>query len=156
MEALTALASNGIWSLIAVIAILVLVVIAIKKGWVKYNKGLKIGQSDDRMLIQNQQEYAHACCEGVLSKLPPHLDQYRAKYIICRAEQMIDSWILNNHMTTNKDYIMAKQQMLYNCVMKRISDDFFKTDEFKKFVYEFTEDLISDLVKMKDMYYESH
>lgn len=57
MEALAALAGNGIWSLVAVIAIIVIFLIAIKKGILSFQgHGLSVGAAESEAKIRSMQQ----------------------------------------------------------------------------------------------------
>lgn len=124
----------------------------VKKGMLSFKgKGVTVGltEADTRNLIQAQLDYANAKCEGMISKLPKELDQYRTKYIIARVEDVIEKAIIFNNMTEDEPYIRSKQELIYQTVMKRVDNPWFMTDEFKAFVYKFTDDLFRELVRMK-------
>lgn len=152
MEALTALASNGWLSLAAIIIIILILLFAAKKGLISFKgKGVTVGltEADTRNLIQAQLDYMKAKCEGVISKLPKELDQYRTKYIIARVEDVLEHAIIFNNMTEDEPYVRAKQELVYQTIMKRVDNPYFLTDEFRAFVYKFVDDLFKELVRMK-------
>ncbi len=124
----------------------------VKKGMLSFRgKGVTVGltEADTRNLIQAQLDYANAKCEGMISKLPKELDQYRTKYIIARVEDVIEKAIIFNNMTEDEPYIRAKQELIYQTIMKRVDNPWFMTDDFKAMVYKFTDDLFRELVRMK-------
>ena len=124
----------------------------VKKGMLSFRgKGVTVGltEADTRNLIQAQLDYANAKCEGMISKLPKELDQYRTKNIIARVEDVIEKAIIFNNMTEDEPYIRAKQELIYQTIMKRVDNPWFMTDDFKAMVYKFTDDLFRELVRMK-------
>jgi len=124
----------------------------VKKGMLSFKgKGVTVGltEADTRNLIQAQLDYANAKCEGMISKLPKDLDPYRTKYIIARVEDVIEKAIIFNNMTEDEPYIRAKQELIYQTIMKRVDNPYFMTDDFKAMVYKFTDDLFRELVRMK-------
>lgn len=152
MEALTALASNGWLSLAAIIIIILILLFAAKKGLISFKgAGVTVGltEADTRNLIQAQLDYANAKCEGMISKLPKELDQYRTKYIIARVEDVIEKAIIFNNMVEDEPYIRAKQELVYQTIMKRVDNPYFMTDDFRAMVYKFVDDLFKELVRMK-------
>lgn len=136
-----------------VIALIAVVILAIRKGWFSFSKsnGLQIGLSelDTRNLILSQIEYMKAKCEGVIIKLPKDLDPFRTKYVIARIEDILEHAIIFNNISDDEYYIRAKQELVYQNVMKRVSNEYFMTDEFKDFVYKFVDELFRELVRMK-------
>lgn len=135
-----------------VIGILGLLFYMVKKGMLSFKgKGVQVGlsESDTRNLIQAQLDYANAKCEGMISKLPKDLDPYRTKYIIARVEDVIERAIIFNNMTEDEPYIRAKQELVYQTVMKRVDNPYFMSDDFRAMVYKFVDDLFRELVRMK-------
>ncbi len=154
MDALTALASNGWLSLATVILIILILLIAVKMGIISFNgKGIKIGDSKDRIMIRNQWEYANSTCEAQFTKIRPYCkSDEEAKYLIARVEDVFQSAIIYNYMTEAEDYVRAKQALVLQAIQKRSSAEHFYTDDFKVCCNRFTESLIRDLVRMKRLY----
>ena len=147
----TIFTSASIPSLIVLVIVILMLFFGVRNGRISFNgKGLKIGQDEStRRLIQSQFEYTNAKIESVISMLPKDLDIYHTKYILARAEDVIQRAIIFNNMTDDEDYVKAKQELVYATVMKRVTNDYFKTDEFKAFCYKFVADLFRDLYRMK-------
>lgn len=154
MEALTALASNGWLSLATVVIIILILLVAIKMGIISFNgKGIKIGDSKDRILIRNQWEYANSSCEAQYTKIRPYCkSDEEAKYLIARVEDVFQSAIIYNFMEEKEDYVRAKQALVLQAIQKRSSAEHFFSDDFKACSNRFTESLIRDLVRMKRLY----
>lgn len=152
MEFLSSFASMNVFTMIVVLSVIAVAILAIKKGWFKFKgKGVQIGLSelDTRNLILSQIEYMKAKCEGTITKLPKDLDQYRTKYVIARIEDILEHAIIFNNISDDEYYIRAKQELVYQNVMKRVENQYFMTDEFKDFVYKFVDELFRELVRMK-------
>lgn len=150
-EAITTLAKTPA-AVALVVGIFGLLFYMVKKGLFSFKgKGVQIGlsESDTRNLIQAQLDYAKAKCEGMIPKLPKDLDPYRTKYIVARVEDVIEHAIIFNNMTEEEPYIRAKQELVYQNIMKRVDNPYFMTDDFKAMVYKFTDDLFRELVRMK-------
>lgn len=141
--------------LIALFVFVIIGIVLMKMGYLSvHTKGIDLGQDQKtRNLIQAQFEYTNAMFEGVIARLPmDKLSIDKTKWIIARAEDVIQKAIIFNNMRDDEDYIKAKQALVYQAVMKRATNDFFKTDDFKAYCYKFTNDLIKDLVRMKRIY----
>lgn len=136
-----------------IIALIAVIILAIKKGWFSFSKsdGLQIGLSelDTRNLILSQIEYMKAKTEGMISKLPKDLNQYRTKYVIAKVEDVLVHAIIFNNISDDEYYIRAKQELVYQNIMKRVDNEWFMTEDFKELVYKFVEDLIKELIRMK-------
>ena len=122
MEALTALASNGVWSLALVAAVIILVAILIKKGVLSYKgHGLQVGESNERTLITNQWSYATTACEGQYNRIRPYCkSDEHAKYVIARVEDVFQEMVVHNHITDDDVYIRCKQQLVLMTIQKQI------------------------------------
>lgn len=142
---------NALFALGFILLIIIIGIIAIKKGYISFNgKMLRIGEDEKtRNLIQNQFEYAQSVMEGCISDLPPGLDVYRSKYIISKALDVIQKAIVFNNMSKEPYYVKAKQALVYQAVRKRADNVFFRSPEFKKYCDDIVERLIYDLVDMK-------
>lgn len=141
--------------LILIAGIFVTIIYCIKKGYFKFSgKGVSIGLSEQhtRDLIQAQFDYANAKCESVEGSLPKDFDKYRIRYVIGKVEDVIQKAIIFNNLTDNESYIKAKQELCYFTVMKHTEDEYFKTPEFKDWLFKFISDLFKDLYKMKKLY----
>lgn len=150
-EAITVLAKTPA-AVALVVGLFGLLFYMVKKGLFSFKgKGVQIGlsESDTRNLIQAQLDYAKAKCEGMIPKLPKDLDPYRTKYIVARVEDVIEHAIIFNNMTEEEPYIRAKQELVYQNIMKRVDNPYFMTDDFKAMVYKFVDDLFRELVRMK-------
>lgn len=150
-EAITTLAKTPA-AVVLIAGIFGLLFYMVKKGMLSFKgKGVTVGltEADTRNLIQAQLDYANAKCEGIISKLPKELDQYRTKYIIARVEDVIEKAIIFNNMTEDEPYIRAKQELIYQTIMKRVDNPYFMTEDFRAMVYKFTDDLFKELVRMK-------
>lgn len=154
MEALTALASNGWLSLATVILIILILLVSIKVGIISFNgKGIKIGDSKDRIMIRNQWEYANSTCEAQFAKIRPYCkSDEEAKYLIARVEDVFQAAIIYNFMEDKENYIRAKQMLVLQAIQKRSAAEHFYTDGFKDCCNKFTESLIRDLVRMKRLH----
>ena len=152
MEALSALASNGLWSLATIVLIVVILLFAVKKGWLGANiKGVRIGQDEaTRNLIRNAWEYSDCACDAQFTKIRPYCkSDEEAKYIIARVQDVMQKAIVYNHMTESESYVRAKQALVLNTIQKRLSNEHFFTPEFKSCCDRFVENLIKDLCRMK-------
>jgi len=150
-EAIVTLAKTPA-AIVLVVGIFGLLFYMVKKGMLSFKgKGVQVGlsESDTRNLIQAQLDYMKAKCEGIIPKLPKDLDPYRSKYVIARVEDVLEHAIIFNNLSEDEFYIRAKQELVYQNIMKRVDNPFFMTDDFKALVYKFVDDLFRELVHMK-------
>lgn len=145
MEALTALASNGWLSLATIVVIILIVLFAVKKGWISFKgKGLEIGKADSESKIRNmQQVYAKSLFESTISDLPKECEYYHKRFVISQCLDEVERMIRENHITSDDCYIDTEFQIIYNIVILNTSMDYFRSETFK----EYLRDLITKLVK---------
>lgn len=149
---------NGIANLIFVGVIVLLLIISIKKGYISFNGNkLRLGASDkERQIIRQQMQYINTKMDGTISDIPNHLKEglhyYRTKYIISKVKDIYEETIIYNHITNDSEYIHLKQELVYNTILKLTIDDFFKTKEFKEYIYKLVEDTIYRLVEIRKHY----
>ena len=62
--------------------------------------------------------------------------------------------IMYNHITDDEEYITLKQETAYSMIMKVTDDDYFKSPEFKKYLYDLVEKIIKRFVKIRKTYSE--
>lgn len=154
MEALTALAGNGIWSLITIILIIIILLIAIKKGILSFRgHGFSIGTADSEAKIRSmQQVYAKSLFEGTLGDLPKDCEYYHKRFVISQCLDEVERMIRENHITSDRCYVDTEFQIIYGIVLKYTTVDFFRSTEFKSYLLDLVEKLISQLEKIRKQY----
>ena len=142
---------DGLPVLITVVAIILILMFAVKKGWVSFSgHGLEVGEKVPRELIRNQWEYALTACEAQFAKIRPHCkSDLEAKYLIAKVNDILQAAIVYNFMSENESYVKAKQSLVLNNIQKLADDPYFFSDDFKACCNRFVENLIKDLVRMK-------
>lgn len=146
--------ANAIPVMVFALVVIIIGLVMVKKGTLSFNgKGVKIGASDnERAIIRNQFEYIYAIVEGFADRFPTHLDQYRVKYVLARVEQEFYKIAVFNHISDKSEYIKTKQEIVYNAILKRTDDDFFRSQEFKEMVYSSTETIIKRMLEIRKQY----
>lgn len=149
MEALTALASNGWLSLATIIIIILIALFAVKKGWISFKgKGLEIGKIEYESKIRNmQQVFAKSLFESTISDLPRECEYYHKRFVISQCLDEVERMIRENHITSDDCYIETEFQIIYNIVVLNTTMDYFRSEEFKKYL----RDLICKLVKQLEI-----
>lgn len=154
MEALTALASNGWLSLATVIAIIVILLFAIKTGLISFRgKGLSVGGAETESKIRNmQQMYAKSLFEGTITDLPKDCDYYHKRFVISQCLDEVERMIRENHITSDDCYIDTEFQIIYNIVILNTSMDYFRSDVFQKYLKELITKLVKQLESIRKSY----
>ena len=134
-----------------VVGIFGLLFYMVKKGMLSFKgKGVELGQdTKTRTLIQNQLEYAEAKCEGLIILYKDRVDEYKLKYIIARIEDIFERAIVLNNLSDNEGYVKAKQELVYQAILKRATCEWVLEPDFKAFIYNFVADVFKDLYRMK-------
>lgn len=152
MEWLGNFASMNVFTMVILIIAIVVLFVFIKKGWLSFSKsnGLSIGQdTKTRVLIQAQMEYANAKCEGLFAVYRDRVEEYKLKYIIARIEDIFEKSIVFNNLSDDEFYIRAKQELVYQCILKRSTCDWVLQETFKADIYKFVADVFKELYRMK-------
>ena len=150
-------------NLLVIVGLIVFVILAlllaIKKGWIRFDgKGLDIGYSEvERKIIRSQMQYMHSEVDALEAGFPKdlNLDHFRTKYILSKVKDCFEEMIIYNHITDDEEYISIKQTEIHNLVVKLAENEYFHTDDFKKFSYEFIEKVIKKFVKIRKYYQSS-
>lgn len=143
---------NAIYLLIFALIVIIIACILLKTGKLSINtKSIKIGASEStRHLLQAQLEYVRARFLETETVIPEGLDNYRTKWVISEACDIMSKAIVFNSMTTSDTYIESKAASIYACIISKTDNQYFRTNEFKEFVYKLVKDIIVNLVKMKN------
>lgn len=150
--------TNGIFVLGLLLILIVIVIALIKKGKFSFSgHGLSIGGDEqERKIMRQQSEYLTMVADSTIRYLPKHFSEgpsyYRTKYVISKFKDIFEAAIMYNHITDDDEYIQLKQEMAYSMILKVTEDDFFKKEEFKKYVYELVEKIIRRFVKIRKEY----
>ena len=120
-------------------------------------KSVQLGKSDimerERTIIRNQMDFLHISAEGMISVLPQGLDLWRTKYVISKVCDVLEAAILYNHIVGGDEiYIKLKQNLVYNAVLKRTENEYFKSQEFKDICDKFTRDMLNEFCNIRDTY----
>ena len=120
-------------------------------------KSVQLGKTDimerERTILRNQMSFLHISAEGMVSVLPPGLDLWRTKYVISNVCDVLEEAILYNHINRGDEtYIKIKQKLVYNAVLKRTENEYFKTDEFKGLCDKFTRDMLNEFCNIRETY----
>ena len=154
MEALKALASNGIWSLLTVIVILVVLCIMIKKGILSFKgHGLSVGTADSESKIRNMQQlFSKSLFESTVADLPKECEYYHKRFVISQCLDEVERMIRENHISDDATYIETEYQIIYAIVLKYTTMDYFRQDDFKTYLHNLIEKLVCQLVKIRKQY----
>ena len=150
MEALTALAGNGIWSLLTVVFVFIVLSIMVKKGILSFKgHGVSLGTADSEAKIRNMQQlYAKALFEGTEGDMPKDCEMYHRKFVISQCLDEVERMIRENHITEDDTYIETEYQIIYSIVLKYTTIAYFKQDTFKEYLHN----LVKQLVKIRKQY----
>lgn len=154
------LTSNNIIP-IGIILILVICTMAIlaKMGLVSFHgKGVSVGNGDkERNIIRHQIDYAEGACTDFFIRLErkPGFEEWRAKYIMERAYDVLVRIISYNHIQVEDTYIELRQSEIWKTIQeyRELDDDpYYHSEEFKKLVYGEVKGVIEKLVKIREFY----
>lgn len=126
----------------------------VKRGMLSFKgKGVTLGGADSESKIRNmQQMYAKSLFEGTVAELPKECDYYHKRFVISQCLDEVERMIRENHITSDECYVDTEFQIIYNIVILNTSIEYFKSDNFKKYL----KDLITKLVKQLEMIRKSY
>lgn len=149
---------NGKIVIFLFIAVIVAFIIGVKKGWVNLNvKGVKIGARETELkVLRTQMQMMNTRLDATIKSLPHHLREglhyYRAMYVISKVKDIFEETLIYNHITDDDVYILLKQELVYNTILKLTDDDYFTNDSFKEYIYDLVADIIRQFVKIRRQY----
>ena len=149
---------NGLFTLILVAVIVVQVFWFIKKGGISYQgHGITIGKvrENELRIVREEKQYMRSITDATINDIPKEIRDksfYRCKYVIEEYKNFLETLIEFNHLTKDEVYVNLKEEEGYNIVMALTDDLFFKTPEFKKYMYSLTRRLIYGLVDVRTAY----
>lgn len=156
MEWLSSFASMNVFTMVILITAIVVLFVFIKKGWLSFSKsnGLSIGSSaESESKIRNMQQiYAKSLFEGTISDLPKDCDYYHKRFVISQCLDEVERMIRENHITSDDCYIETEFQVIYNIVLLYTSMDYFRSDEFKKYLRDLIIKLVKQLENIRKTY----
>lgn len=155
MEWLSSFAgSSGLPALITVLLIVLIVLFAVKMGWVSYKAhGVSLGTADSEAKIRNMQQlYAKSLFEGTITDLPKECEYYHKRFVISQCLDEVERMIRENHITDDNTYIETEYQIIYSIVLKYTTIDYFKKDDFKEYLHDLVVKLVKQLVKIRKTY----
>lgn len=146
---------------IGIIIILVILVMAIlaKMGLVSFHgKGVSVGNGDkERNIIIHQIDFAEGACTDFFIRLEkrPNFEEWRAKYIMEKAYDVLVRIISYNHIQAEDTYIELRQSEIWKTIQDYTSmndDPYYHSEEFKKVIYSEVKSVIEKLVKIREFY----
>lgn len=149
---------NGWFIAILIVIILVLLVMGARHGLIKIKTDkIQVGKNASTMtqrIIQHQQDWVKIAVSAFERKIPKveDYDEFRGKFLIEKCLNVINSWIVQNHIETTKNYIELKQEMIWNLLLTYTEKDELKSQKFKKEVYAYVEYIIKNLVRIRKQY----
>lgn len=156
MEWLSSFAgSSGLPALITVLLIVLIVLFAVKMGWVSFKgHGLEIGGAEaTRSLIRNQWEFACSACDAQFYKIRRYCkSDEHCKYLVAKVTDIFQQMAVYNHISMDEDYIKAKQALVLQCIRKRADDSHFWSSEFEDCCNKFTRETIKTMYDMKKLH----
>lgn len=143
------------WLILVIIA---LVIFAVRQGYLKVKSDkITLGRDsseNERTIIKNQIDYARWFVESFEKEIPTYdgYDVYHGKYIIEVIYDEVVKWVTLNHIQPTQSYIKIKQKTVWAIVQTMTTEEIMRSSEFKKKVYKSTEELIKELVNIREEY----
>lgn len=153
--------ANGVFALGFALIVIIVIVYLIKKGILSFEgKGFQVGKvaGTERQIMRMQMQYVNTRLDATIKDVPPHLREglhyYRTKYIISKVKDLFEETIIYNHISDDEEYILLKQELAYNLVVKLTDDEYFMKPEFKDFMYDLVKEMVKRIVRIRKTYSE--
>lgn len=158
------LTSAQAWqTLVTLVIIIILALLLVKSKALNINTShVKIGVSSDteRRIIREQIDQATLYIKSLENY---HLENifneeidaynYKFKYALEIILDEIVNWITFNHIESSEAYISVKQKKLWSLICTfDLPNDILSTDDFKNKIYQWTGELIKELVEVRELY----
>lgn len=146
--------NNGVFALLFGLVVLVILVYLVKSGMFNLKiKGITISTREKELsLIRKQLQYVNNRMDATIRDIPVRLTEglhyYYAKYVISKVKDCFEEAIIYNNMEEGS-YIELKQELIYNVILKITKDDYFKSPEFKVYIYDLVEKTLLKLIKLR-------
>ena len=145
--------TNAVWVLGFITLILVIALVAVRKGWFYFNKkGIQIGkiQSSERNIISTQIQKVESFVRDTYFSMGYSDTNWRARFVCSEIEDVLYKAVAVNHISNNQTYVMLKQDAIWNCVLSYAPDK--ATEELKHDIYDYTKELIKQLVGIREYF----
>ena len=154
MEWLASFSSVNVFTMVVVIAIIAFLFIVLRKGWFSFNgHGVSIGLAEKEAKIRTmQQVFAKSLFESTIHSLPTECEYYHSRFVISQVLDEVERMIQQNHITTDDAYVSTEQMIIYNIVLKYTTIDYFRSNEFKDYIFKLVEDCVKQLVRIRKQY----
>lgn len=134
-----------------VLTIIVLAVLA-KFNILSFSgKFLRVGviKDNERNIMRQQLKYMGAYLDALVPTLPEGLDFYRTKYIISKCKDFFEDMIVFNHISNSGIYVNTKKMEFLSLILGLTEKEYFKSEDWKKASDKIVEDIIGNLVKIR-------
>ena len=154
-------AGNALYTLCAVIIIILLLIIMIKTGMIRIKTAnVHVGLSDtarERTIIREQCDWVRSYLYGLEGRIASEgiyliFDGYMLKYAIEKMYAEIVKWITFNNIEYSERYIKVKQDKLLNVVHSIAKQDYFFEDKFIEDMRKCTQEIIKQLIEIRKLY----
>ena len=127
-----------------------------KNGYISIKtKNLQFGNSEiERTIIRNQTDWAYLYIMALEPKIDvdKQFNFYITRYILERVYDEVVEWITFNHISTNKAYVQIKQEKICALVYGIGVNPILQSKEFTERMYNWTEELITRLLQIREYY----
>lgn len=152
--------ASSLYGVVILLIIMIVGYILLRTGKLQIKtKSVQLGRSDieenERKIMRQQMSFLHVSAEGLTADFTINCDGdiWRAKYVISKMCDVLEEAILYNHIQRGDEkYMSIKQQLVYNAVLKRVTDPYFSTDTFKDRCNKFTRDMLMEFMNIREVY----
>lgn len=130
------------------LTVIFVMVLGIKKGWIKFrNKNISVGSDIERNIILTQMSKVESTIADFYNKMSYKRDDYRKLYICSEVEDLLYRAVATNHINLSPIYVSLKQEAVWSVIVKYAENN--PTEELHTKVNEALKGLVQELVDIR-------
>lgn len=139
---------------VVAVVLIVLVAFLAKKGLLSFKgKGFEVGiRDEERTIVRRQLEYARASAVEIFNTIPrkESWQEWKSLYVKELVLNVIEQAVFLNKISTADTYIAVRKLEVWQAMQSQSMDDeYYRSDDFKKIVFNWLDQLFSFLLKIR-------
>lgn len=137
------------------VVLICLIAFFAKKGLLAFNgKGFEVGiRNEERTIVRRQLEYARASATEIFSSLPRKetWKEWKSLYVKELVLNVIEQAVFLNKISTADTYLAVRKAEVWQSIQSQhMEDEFYRSDEFRKIVFDWLDHLFVFLLKIRN------
>lgn len=137
------------------VVLICLVAFLAKRGLLSFRgKGFEVGVRDEeRTIVRRQLEYAKASAAEIFASIPRQNTwlEWKSLYVKELVLNVIEQAVFLNKISTADTYLTVRKSEVWQTIQSQhMEDDYYRSDEFKKTVFDWLDQLFVFLLKIRN------